>query len=296
MALRNLPHYARALAAFEPELIHGYPSSVALVAGAVLDAGLTLRPRAVITASETLLPHQRKIIREAFAVEPRVWYGNTEFAGNIVECPEGRLHVREEHSYVEVLDDQDQPVSPGRAGRLVATAFMNEAMFLVRYDTGDIVISSRAEQCECGRGGRLIDHIVGRVEEYIVDADGRLIGRLDHLFKDAHGVREAQLEQREIGVLIVRLVVDAAPGPEIERPIREEAARRLSPDTKLVFEYVKDLPKTSSGKSHFVISRVRTGFGPYAQLFGTSSASPTDDSVSPEKKPTPPAGASPNRP
>ena len=269
MAPRHLPAYASALARFEPELIHGYPSSIALVASAVLDAGLEIRPRAVITASETLLPYQREVIRAAFGTPPRVWYGNTELAGNIVECPEGRLHVREEHSYLEFLDEAGGSVPAGQPARLIATAFGNRAMFLIRYDTADVAVPSAEVTCPCGRGGRLVERVVGRVEDFVIDAAGRLVGRLDHLFKDATGIREAQLVQTEPGALVVRVVPEGEPTAALEAPIRDEAALRLAPGTRITFEYVAALEKNPSGKTPFVISRCREAAGDRARLAGT---------------------------
>lgn len=277
MAPRHLPAYARSLAQFAPELIHGYPSSIALVASAVLDAGLTVRPRTVITASETLLPHQREVIAAAFGTPPRVWYGNTELAGNIVECPEGRLHVREEHSYLEFLDDAGREARAGHPARLVATAFGNRAMFLVRYDTADIAVPSAEASCPCGRGGRLIERVVGRVEDFVIDAAGRLVGRLDHLFKDATGIREAQLVQTEPGALVVRVVPEGEPTPTLEAPIRAEAALRLAPGTRIEFEYVSALEKNPSGKTPFIVSRCRDAAGDRARLAGPTAGAADGD-------------------
>ncbi|MCU0224080.1 MAG: hypothetical protein MUF27_08415 [Acidobacteria bacterium] len=272
MAPRHLPAYAKALARFDPELIHGYPSSVALVASAALEAGLRIRPRAVITASETLLPHQREVIAAAFGVPPRVWYGNTELAGNIVECPEGRLHVREEHSWLEFLDDAGGAAAAGQPARLIATAFGNRAMFLVRYDTADLAVPSAEAACPCGRGGRLVERVVGRVEDFVIDAAGRLVGRLDHLFKDATGIREAQLVQTEPGAIVVRVVPEGEPGPDLEAPVRAEAALRLAPGTRIAFEYVAALEKLPSGKTPFIVSRCREAAGDRARLAGPAAA------------------------
>ncbi|RMF75656.1 MAG: phenylacetate--CoA ligase family protein [Acidobacteria bacterium] len=252
MSPEAMPHYARALERFTPDLIHGYPSSIALVAQAVLDEGLAIRPKAVITASETLLSHQRRLIRDAFGVEPAIWYGNTELAGNIVECPEGRLHVREEHSLTEFLDEHGRPAAPGSEARLVATALGNPAMFLLRYDTGDVVVPSAEERCPCGRAGRLVEQVVGRVEDYIIDGAGRRIGRLDHLFKDVRDVREAQIVQETPGRIVVRLICDRSAFGAARQAVLREVRMRLSPATIVEIERASRLDRGPSGKAAFV--------------------------------------------
>lgn len=58
----------------------------------------------------------------------------------------------------------------------------------------DVVRLSTNQRCDCGMGGRVVDYIVGRIEDYVYLSDGRMIGRLDHLFKDAKYVRNGQIE------------------------------------------------------------------------------------------------------
>ena len=276
MTRETLRHYARALAEFKPELIHGYPSSIAMVGAAALELGLRIRPRAVITASEMTQPMHRRTIREAFGREPRIWYGNGELAGNIVECPEGRLHVREEHSWLEFLNADGQPAAVGESARLIATAFGNRAMYLVRYDVGDQVVLSDEQTCPCGRGGRLVSSILGRSEDYVLDSAGRIIGSLEQLFYDVPGIREAQVEQFEPGELIFRIVRAGEPHPEAEAIIRAEAAKILSPGTRLVFEYVHELRRGKGGKSAFIIAHTH----------------PAEALLEPEFRPTRPGAAS----
>ena len=105
------------------------------------------------------------------------WYGNTEMCGNIVECSQGELHLKEEHSMVEVLDEQDRPCGPGESGRLVCTGFGNDAFPLIRYEVGDRVTLAKEQAARCGRGGTIVETIEGRVEDYIFTPDGRMVGR-----------------------------------------------------------------------------------------------------------------------
>ncbi|MEI6085888.1 MAG: phenylacetate--CoA ligase family protein, partial [Verrucomicrobiota bacterium] len=99
----------------------------------------------------------------------------------------------------------------------------------------------------------LIERIEGRVEDYVRTPAGRLIGRLDHLFKDAQHVREAQIVQRQLDEIIVRVV---KAGNFDEAPVRAEARQRLG-DMKVRFEYVEKIERTKAGKFRFVISELR---------------------------------------
>jgi phenylacetate-CoA ligase len=257
---RQLGAYIRELERFRPAMIAGYPSSLYLLALAHERYGTgRFRPRSAFAASETLLEHQRIAIERGFGCRVLVWYGNTEMCANIVECASGSLHGRLEHSYLEVLDDAGRPA---REGHLVCTGFGNDAFPLIRYDIGDVVERSDARACDCGRPGVFFRRILGRVEDYVITPDGRYIGRLDHLFKDALRVREAQLVQVSPDALKIRLVVREGYGPADEQQIASEARSRLGDAISLRFEYVDTIERTPAGKFRFVVSSVHGRTGP----------------------------------
>jgi phenylacetate-CoA ligase len=254
MSERNLPAYIAELEKFSPVLIGGYPSSIALLAAAQKKWGsIRSNVKAVFTASETLLEYQRKLIESAFGCKVFVWYGNTEMCGHIAECEHGAMHGRMEHSFMEVLDEKG---CPAREGNLICTGFGNSAFPLIRYNTGDIVKLSDEQTCRCGRGGILFESVIGRVEDYVMTPDGRLVGRLDHLFKDAIHVVEAQLLQSDPSELVIRIVPRPEYAVQDESSIVSEARLRLGPEIKLKFEYVEALERTSNGKARFVISSI----------------------------------------
>lgn len=251
----NLPTYASAIESFNPVMIGGYPSSVYLLALAYQRHGAgTLRLRSVFTASETLLDKQRCVIEEAFGVKALMWYGNTENCANIVECEQGRYHGRWDHSWMEVLGPSGTPADEGS---LICTAFGNPAFPLIRYEVGDVVRRSSETACPCGRAGLMFDRVVGRIEDYIVTPTGRLIGRLDHIFKDAVNVSEAQLVQDAVERIQIRIVRRPGYSEADERSIEHEARVRLGREIGLEFQYVDALPRTAAGKLRFIVSSLR---------------------------------------
>lgn len=239
----RLRDYLAALADFRPDLLHGYPSSLDLLAQAALELGL--RPvvaKAVFTGSETLLPSQRTRIEAAFGVRVSNWYGNTEQSANIVECPDGRLHQRWEHSHVEIDD----------SGMLVCTAFHNDAVPIVRYRLSDVVVPSREQRCPCGHSGRIIESIDGRIEDCIVGRDGTRFGRLDHIFKSDLPILEARLVQERAGAVRIE-VVEMRPLTQAERDeVDTELRRRVGPDFDVEWRSVPSLPRGATGKLRFI--------------------------------------------
>jgi len=251
----NLKYYVEELERFQPKLIHGYPSSIYLLASFVEDNDTSsIRPRCIITASETLLGYQKSVIEKAFDCKVLVWYGNAEMVGNITECEYGRLHIKHEHSYIEFLDNNDNPVDFGEEGRTVCTGFGNYAMPLIRYDVGDVAIPIN-ESCPCGRGGMLVEKVVGRVADYIITRDGRYIGSPSQIFEEAPGVYEAQIIQEELGKITLNIVPRSTYTKRDEKKILRNARNRLGNQTEIRISFSKKIPRLVNGKFPFIISR-----------------------------------------
>lgn len=257
-----IPHYAAKLRDWQPAMIHGYPSSLYVLAlGLSEQQESGIQPRAIFTASETLLDTQRTVIESVFGCKAFNWYGNTEMTANIVECDDGRLHVKPEHSFLEFLDSEGHPARPGELAEIVATGFGNDAFPLIRYRTGDTAILSD-RPCECGRSGPMALSITGRVEDIIVTPEGRHAGRLDHVFKDSPQVREAQLLQETPDTLIVRIVRREDYGPEDTLRVTQALRERLGDRMQFEFQFVDHIPRGANGKFRFVTSKVGLAMRP----------------------------------
>jgi len=250
---RNLPHYADELQAFAPDMIEGYPSSLYLLAHCLNAAGIrNIRPNGIYATSETLFDFQRQTIERAFGCKVFNWYGNTERAGNITQCPAGSLHIQHEHAVTEVLDSAGRPVADGETGTLTFTGLGNLAFPLIRYAIGDTAVPKRGG-CACGRGGELIDRIVGRVEDYVVSSDGRYFGRLDHIFKDTEKVREAQITQDRVDHLTFRIVTNPGYTGEDTNEILRQAQARLGTIFGIDIVRVDKIERGKNGKFRFVV-------------------------------------------
>jgi phenylacetate-CoA ligase len=171
-----------------------------------------------------------------------------------MECEKGELHLKLEHSAVEVLNAKNEPCKPGETGRVVCTGFGNTAFPLIRYEIGDEATLSSKQQSLCGRSGILLERILGRLDDYIATPDGRLVGRLDHLFKDSKNVVEAQLAQDSLNEVLLRIVKGPQFSTKDEHEIEQAARLRLGPSIRIRFQYVDQVPRTKGGKVRFIDS------------------------------------------
>jgi phenylacetate-CoA ligase len=253
----NLDHYLHKLHTSGIDWIHGYPSILTLLAERTLRIGLSFsgKIKRITVGAESLLLQQSNLINAAFGVTPVQHYGQAEAVANISQCPLGQLHVDEDFSIVEFLTEHGSD-----SHRIIGTSLYNYVTPFLRYDTQDsATIHSDAEPCPCGRHGRSVLQIDGRSEDYVVLKSGAKIGRMDHIFKDLVHIREAQIYQKEPGVIQFRIVKGHDYSIDDETRLMAEAYSRLGKDTIIQVEYVESLPRTKNGKLRFVVSDLNEG-------------------------------------
>jgi phenylacetate-CoA ligase len=251
----TLDAYIEALAGFAPDLIDSYPSSIEAVARHLLRRPeVQIRPRAVITSSETLFPEARRAIETAFGCPVFDHYGSAEMAALVTQCEAGSYHVNPEFGVVEVLR-QGAPVGPGERGEIVATGFINPVMPLVRYATGDSAIMGAGE-CPCGRAFPILERIEGRMDDVIVTPEGHLVGRLDPIFKAVSSLHETRIVQDAPDHVRVEVVVIGELSAAERQALLDGLRARLGPTMRIDLDRKSCLERTARGKLRTVVNEV----------------------------------------
>jgi len=256
MTPRNLRAYVDEIHRAKATYIMSYPSSLHLVARAMLEMDRVLpagQMKAIFTSSESLLAFQQESIEKAFSV--RIWdrYGTSEFAVSMTACRLGNLHVDMEYCVVEV--EAEEETDEYVRGPLIVTGFGNDATPFLRYRIGDVGTRLKAP-CPCGRAGDVYRDVDGRYEDYVVTPDGRFVGRLDHIFKSQTDILEAQILQDSKEAIEIVLVPAARYDESSERKLMEEVRRRLGDEIHVDIREVQAIPRERNGKFRAVKSRV----------------------------------------
>lgn len=247
--------YLAALKKYRVRYLWGYPSSLYPLARAALTKGIGGLEMAVVsTNAEPLYHYQRQAISAVFGPVCET-YGMVELAAAAGECRQGTLHIWPETGKIEILQGET-PVSPGQAGDLVCTGLLNIEMPLIRYRVGDRGrYPSHPAACACGRTLPALAAVEGRVDDLLFTRDGRIIGRLDPIFKDDIPVLEAQIIQETLDKIRVRYVPGPDFGPAAEKAIREGIQARMG-DVAVLFEAVPTIPRGPNGKFRAVVCRL----------------------------------------
>ncbi|MCX7897402.1 MAG: hypothetical protein N2441_05975 [Rhodocyclaceae bacterium] len=238
----KLLQWQHMIARERPVLLYGYASAIAVLARWFLDRHIA-PPESLLgvyTTAETLSPHMRALIEEAFRVKVFNQYGCREVPNIACECRHGRMHVFTDLVVLESL-----------AGRLLVTSLTNRLMPMIRYELGDYG-ELLAERCECTLPFPLMKMDIARANDFVLTTDGRMIhpSFLNRLLDGLLTIKSYQFVQERKGALTLRLVLKG----ELPAALVESWRRQLSEQgLALAIEYVAEIPRTASGKHRYVL-------------------------------------------
>jgi phenylacetate-coenzyme A ligase PaaK-like adenylate-forming protein len=243
------------LNALQPTILAGYPSALAVLADAQAAGRLRIAPRMVIASSEVLTPAVRERLAEVFGVAPHDTYATTETApvGGTCRMQSG-LHLEEDMTLFEVVDDEYRPVAPGQFGsRLLATVLWSRTLPLIRYELSDR-LRLAATPCGCGLPFRLAAEIDGRASDVLVlaAADGgdvRVAPSTVQGWLRPWPIQRWQIEMSP-GMLRLRVVPRGAgfDAAACERGLSSELAALRVVATTVTVEAVAEIATAPSGK------------------------------------------------
>jgi phenylacetate-CoA ligase len=263
-ARRPVPEMVAALQAFDPQELGGYASALGLLALEQLDGRLDIHPEFVGATSEVLAPEVRRSVRDAWGVAPSDMYAITEAGIVASECEHRTgLHVFEDHTMVEVLDEDGAPTPDGELGRLVVTPLHARTLPLLRYEMGDLVRATRAP-CPCGRPYLRLLEIQGRQDDLLaLPGRGGATVRLHPIALRSPMATVPGLAQYQIvrcpGRLRARVAVrPGADGGRVAEQTRERLQAALAEAGALVetvdVEVVDALERSPMGKHRLVVA------------------------------------------
>jgi len=252
MTKDNLRIYCEKIEKYKPEYIHGYMSAIIVLCKYIEKSGIHHSFSGVLAVSEPVTIEQRMYVEKVLNTRVFSFYGHTERLVMAAECEEStEYHIEPQYGFVELIDSEGNQIwEPGIRGEIVATGFLNEAMPLIRYRTGDIAEWSEKKQCSCGRAHRRLKSVEGRQKDV-------LLGKNDTRFSVAainmhsnifEHVSKYQFYQEKKGEVILKIVsteeFDKKDIDEMARQIYEKVGNEL--DVRI--SVVEDILPEKNGK------------------------------------------------
>ncbi|RPJ76417.1 MAG: phenylacetate--CoA ligase family protein [Alphaproteobacteria bacterium] len=248
-----------------PDLLVCYPSHLRSIADKMTAEDFKIiHPQVINVNSEMSSPVEREYLGKKFGSFVFDDYSSEELTRIASQCRNHSYHLFDDINYIEIVDEQGQPVPDNVVGNIVGTNLHNKGMPLLRYLQGDRgSISSR--KCECGRNFRILETLEGRKNDAFTLSSGETLSSgflLDltyGVFLNYPGcVNAFCLIQETADQWYLEIVPGEHWSAELENKIPSELMSDLKREqVKIKTQIVKDVTKTKSGKANPIISRVK---------------------------------------
>jgi phenylacetate-CoA ligase len=262
MSPPKMREFVEVLNSKRPKLIVAYAQAIYELAKFAQEQSLTVVPqKAIITSAGTLYPFMREKIERIFQCRVFNRYGSREVGDVACERPgfEG-LWVAPWGTYVEIVDDDDNPVPPGVEGNILVTSLGNYAMPLIRYKIGDR--GALAAESQGQKTIQILEKVSGRITDNFKTKDGKIVPgeyfiHLLGVVLNKGGIEKFQLIQKDYDLIVLKLVVDELEKPKLDTAeIVNKVSLVMDEPCVVNVEFVEDIPPLSSGKYRYTISEV----------------------------------------
>jgi phenylacetate-CoA ligase len=255
--------FHKALHQYRPKIVQAYARSAVLFANYVRDHNLAAyTPHAIVTSAEVLEPADRELLEAVFRCRVFNRYGCREVSVVASECEaHSGLHVMAEGLYLEIETPQG-PAMPGQLGNILVTDLLNHAMPLIRYRIGDTG-SWAAGPCPCGRGLPRLQSVAGRVTDFLVGCEGRLVSGVflaTYVVAQRPSLGQVQIHQHRPAAVTYRVKPGRDFRPDDANYLCSTTRQYLGDRAEVEVEVVDDLPAEASGKFLFSRSTVAPPF------------------------------------
>jgi phenylacetate-CoA ligase len=268
----SFPDFVQALSEFRPDVLWVYPTTLEALCLLVKQTGVHLPVPRVLSSSEMLQPQVWKLAQQLLRCTLADRYGQAErVACAHAFAPEAYRFIPG-YAYVELIADSNvEPISDSkealtRCYEIVGTSLWNTAMPLVRYCTGDLVRLPRAygarELQEIVLGLRTFEGVIGRINDVLLDALGmRVLAGINQLPRGVDHLMRLQVVQDEPHEVVLRVLPASGFSDTDAAQLLSNARLKIPDSIAIRLEIAKELRRTKSGKTPFVIHGTRVEEG-----------------------------------
>lgn len=248
--------YIKHINSKKPAFIKAYVHSIYDMAKYINENNIKVKCKPVIHCTTgPLYPEMKDEISKAFNnAYVYNFYGSREVSAiaSEVRGSEG-LFVFYDNIFLEILDENDNPVKKGEEGEIVITTLNNFYMPLIRYKIGDRAV--KGDNLEFGT--LKMDKVIGRTLGVIHKTDGTKIDGqfFTTLFFSKPSIKSFQLVQRDITSLELNIVKnDPFNLNELEEVINKIMTE--IPDVNIKVNFCEKINLTETGKIMYVYSEL----------------------------------------
>jgi phenylacetate-CoA ligase len=244
------------------EYINGYTSSIVLLAKYCKQKKLILKNicptlKICIVTSEMLFPDDRTLLEEQLGVPVINEYGASEVGLIAMQNAQGDFEINQQNLFVEVVNENNDPLPDGEVGRVLVTDLFNKAHPMIRYEIGDMGSLETLPY-----GTRVLKDFQGRTSDIAQLPSGKVVPGLTFYYVTKAIIREDLdiLEfiviQKEAAVFEIQYVSKGEIDNGLKQKIQKSMDEYLEPGLSVVFSKHDVLDRSKRGKLKQFMSEI----------------------------------------
>lgn len=237
------------------DYLNGYTSSIVLFAKYLESKNIILKEicptlKACFVTSEMLFESDKNLLKKQFGIPVINEYGASELDLIAFENPNGEWQVNAETLFVEILDENNNPVPNGTEGKIVITSLFNNANPFIRYEIGDIGILDEKSTLQ----KPILKKLTGRTNDIAILPSGKKSPGLTFYYvtksiiEDDGNVKEFIIKQIKLDSFEIEYVSDKELDIDQIQKIQQAIDLYLEPNLNFIFTRKTVLERTNRGK------------------------------------------------
>ena len=237
------------------DYINGYTSSVVLFAKFLQSKNIVLKDvcptlKVCMVTSEMLFDADKILLENYLGVPIVNEYGASELDLLAFQNPKGEWQVNCETLFIEILDENNQPVPNGTSGKVVVTSLYNKAHPFIRYEIGDIGILDEKSTWK----KPILKQLIGRTNDVAILPSGKKSPGLTFYYvtksiiEDDGNVKEFVIKQTKLDSFEIDYVSEKELSTSQINEIQKAIDLYLEPNLKFTYTRKDFLKRSNRGK------------------------------------------------
>ncbi len=235
--------------------INGYTSAIVVFAKFLQKKNIILKDicptlNACIVTAEMLFENDEKLLEKQLGIPIINEYGCAELGLIAFNNEEGEWNVNNEDLFIEILDENNQPLPLGEEGKIVVTSLYNKAHPFIRYELGDFGTLSENSSVK----KPILKNLLGRTSDFAILPSGKKAAGLTFYYvtktviEDKGKVKEFVIEQLKLDTFKI-IYTSSETLSEVKIEIIKAAIEKyLESGLNIIFERRETLERTKAGK------------------------------------------------
>lgn len=234
--------------------INGYTTCIMQVAKFLHRKELTLKQvcptlMVCVTTSEMLLPEDKEYLIKHLGIPVINEYGASELGVIAINNVENEWVLNQEDLFIEILDDDHNPVRDGEEGNIIVTCLFNKANPFIRYKVGDLGTIKKISSHK-----QILQSLKGRTSDFAILPSGKKAAGMTFyvitkdIMEEEGNIKEFKILQTEINKFIIEYSCEQELTSEKKDYISSKLDNYLEKGLKYEFIRKDSLQRSLSGK------------------------------------------------